>query len=39
MFAKLKKSWQEFLVRMAKENQEQYGSKRMDCCDLNKKEE
>ena len=37
MFTKLKKAWQEFLARMSKENEEQFGSKRMDCCDLNKK--
>lgn len=36
MNRKIKKSWNAFLVRLAKENQEQFGSKRADCCDLNK---
>ena len=36
MFRKIKKSWNAFLVRLSKENQEQFGSKRADCCDLNK---
>jgi len=36
MFKKIKKSWNAFLERLTKENQEQFGSKRADCCDLNK---
>lgn len=36
MFRKLKKSWDAFLIRLTKENKEQFGNKRADCCDLNK---
>ncbi|NQV18714.1 MAG: hypothetical protein HQ534_09250 [Armatimonadetes bacterium] len=35
MFTKLKKSWQEFLARLTRENEKQFGTKRPDCCDLN----
>jgi len=36
MFRKLKKLWNAFLLRLTKENQVQFGSKRTDCCELNK---
>ena len=39
MFNKIKKSWNAFLVRLTTENQKQFGSKRADCCDLNKPHE
>ena len=36
MFAKLKQKWREFLARLAKENEEQFGDEKLDCCNLNK---
>ena len=36
MFKKIKKSWNNFLERLAKENEEQFQGKRPDCCGLNK---
>ncbi len=36
MYRKIKKSWNAFLIRLAKENQVQFGSKRANCCELNK---
>lgn len=35
MFQKLKKAIHNFLLQMAKENEEMYGKERMDCCKLN----
>lgn len=35
MFKKLKKVIHNFLLQMAKENEELYGKERMDCCKLN----
>lgn len=32
-----KRRWSAFLERMAKANQDHYGSSRLDCCDLNQK--
>lgn len=37
MFRKLKKNWKDFLERLAQENEQEFGSKRADCCNLNKK--
>jgi hypothetical protein len=36
MMKKLKKSIQKFLDDMAKENQQTFGTQKMDCCNLNK---
>ncbi len=36
MFRKIKQSWNAFILRLAKENEKQFGNKRADCCDLNK---
>jgi hypothetical protein len=36
MIKKLKKSIQKFLNDMAKENQQTFGTQKMDCCNLNK---
>lgn len=37
MFKKLKKAINNFLIGMAKENEETYGKGKLDCCNLNKK--
>lgn len=37
LLARLKKRWLRYLERMAQANEKQYGSQRLDCCDLNKK--
>ncbi|MGB8456050.1 MAG: LDCC motif putative metal-binding protein [Anaerocolumna sp.] len=37
MFKKFKKMIHNFLLQMAKENEELYGKERMDCCKLNSK--
>lgn len=34
-FHKIKKSWDDYLVRLAQVNKDLYGGKRLDCCDLN----
>ena len=36
MFKKIKQLWNAFLIRLAKENQEEFGNRRANCCDLNK---
>ena len=36
MFKKIINSWNKFLARLAKENEEQFGNRRLGCCDLNK---
>lgn len=36
MFGKIKVSITRFLNRIAKQNEETYGNKKMDCCELNK---
>ncbi|WP_281289910.1 LDCC motif putative metal-binding protein [Oceanispirochaeta crateris] len=33
----LKKRWMNYLNKLAKANQDLYGSQRLDCCDLDKK--
>jgi hypothetical protein len=33
----IKKRWADYLARLAKVNEEIYGTKRLDCCDLNNK--
>jgi len=33
----IRKRWNAYLERLAKVNQELYGNKRLDCCDLNNK--
>lgn len=37
MFKKLKKVIKNFLEDMAKENQESFGTGKIDCCDLNRR--
>jgi len=37
LFEKMKRRWSVYLDKMAKANQDQYGSQRLDCCDLNNK--
>lgn len=36
MFGWLKKWWSQFLSNLAKQNQKQFGDRRLDCCDLNR---
>lgn len=36
MFDKLKKAINNFLEKIAKQNEELYGKSKMDCCNLNK---
>jgi len=35
--ANMKRKWNAYLEKMAKANEDQYGSQRLDCCDLNNK--
>jgi hypothetical protein len=35
----IKKRWTDYLERLAKVNEEMYGDKRLDCCDLNKNQQ
>lgn len=35
-WAKIKKSWNEFLEKMANENEKSFGGGKLDCCQLNK---
>jgi hypothetical protein len=37
LIASIKRRWDAYLERMVKANQENYGSERLDCCDLNNK--
>jgi len=37
MFKKLKAAINNYLLSMAKQNEETFGKDRMDCCNLNKK--
>lgn len=37
IFRSIKKRWNKYLIKLAKSNDAQYGSKRLECCDLNKK--
>jgi len=39
MFKKINQAWKNFLERLAKENEQENGGKRMSCCDLNKQKE
>jgi hypothetical protein len=36
LFAKIKKSINKYLERMAEENQKNFGGKRLDCCSIDK---
>ena len=39
VFKRVKKGWNNFLGNLAKSNEDNFGSGKMDCCDLNKKNE
>lgn len=39
MFTRIKKSINNFLDKIAKQNEELYGKRKMDCCNLNKQNE
>lgn len=39
MFTRLKKAINAFLEKIAKQNEELYGKRKMDCCNLNKQNE
>jgi len=34
-FLSIQKKWNNYLDRLAKVNQDLYGNKRLDCCDVN----
>ena len=36
MFKKLKVSWSKWLEAIAKQNNQSFGSGKLDCCDLNR---
>lgn len=38
LFDNIKKKWQNYLKKMAKENKEAFGNERLDCCSMNKKD-
>ncbi len=37
LFAKLKKSWNEYLERLGESNSKEFGDRPMSCCSVNKK--
>ncbi len=37
IIVKIKQKWMNYLNRLAKVNEDLYGSERLDCCDLNSK--
>lgn len=37
LFAKLKKSWKEYLERLGKSNSKEFGDQPMSCCSVNKR--
>lgn len=37
LFAKLKKSWKEYLERLGESNSKEFGDQPMSCCSVNKK--
>jgi hypothetical protein len=37
LFIKIKKAWNNFLEKLAKENEKSFGGQKLDCCQLNNK--
>ncbi len=38
LWVRIKKAWQDFLEKMAKDNEKAFGNGRLDCCQLNSKQ-
>ncbi len=39
MFDKIKKMYNDYITRLSKTNEKEFGKKGLDCCELNKKKD